>query len=337
MLKLYTDQQYLTPENRSIVFPLLFDLWYVPNKILLEKYQIVPRMEDCDIAVLPVDIAYFSINGIVKSCNDFIDRAIALQKIVWVYSAGDFGQTITKPVITFRLGGFDSKLNSNTLILPSFINDPYVYLKKEFKPISKENFPKIGFVGNASNNAGKKVKEFLSFLLNNFKRITKKIHSDYQSYYPSSIIRFKLLSLLDKSNAIVTDFIFRKKYRAGAKTIAEKESTTLEFFENLERNPYTFCLRGGGNFSVRLYETLAMGRIPVVVNTDIRLPLNKIIDWSSHCVFVTKKNLAENLVNFHTNISPEKFILMQENNRELWLGSLERVAYFCKIYSIFKQ
>lgn len=337
MLKLYTDQQYLTPENRSIVFPLLFDLWYVPNKILLEKYQIVPRMEDCDIAVLPVDIAYFSINGIVKSCNDFIDRAIALQKIVWVYSAGDFGTTINKSVITFRMGGFDSKLNSDTYILSSFIHDPYEILKKQFKPIPKDTLPKIGFVGNASNSVSKRIKEFLSYLLYNYKRITKHTYSDYQSFYPSSIIRFKLLSILNNSNAIVTDFIFRKKYRAGVKSLEEKRKTTLEFFENMERNPYTFCLRGGGNFSVRLYETIAMGRIPVIVDTDMRLPLNKSIDWSAHCAFVTKKNLAENLVNFHTNISPEKFILMQENNRELWLGSLERVAYFCKIYSIFKQ
>ena len=235
------------------------------------------------------------------------------------------------------MGGFDSKLNSNTFILPSFINDPYTFLKKEFKPISKVAFPHIGFVGNASNSITKRIKEFLSYLLHNYKRISKQIYSDYQAFYPSSIKRFTFLSLLGSNRNVVTDFIFRKKYRAGVKTVMDKQKTTMEFFENIERNPYTFCLRGGGNFSVRLYETLAMGRIPVVVNTDMRLPLDKEIDWSGHCVFVSEDNLAEDLISFHKSISKNNFIIMQENNRKLWLNYLQREAYFCKLHSVFKK
>ncbi|SEA89335.1 Exostosin family protein [Flavobacterium gillisiae] len=337
MLKLYTDEQYLTPENRSSVFPLLFDLYYTHNLKLLEKYQIVSRMEDCDIAVVPVDVAHFDINNKMIELNGFVDQALALQKKVWVYTAGDYGLSMDRLTFTFRMGGFDSKLNSNTVILPSFISDPYSLLQKEFKAIPKAALPRIGFVGNASNSLIKRVKEVFVYLRYNYKRLTKQLSTDYQAFYPSSIKRYHFLSLLLKSNKVETDFIFRKKYRAGIKTAIEKQKTTLEFFLNMEKNPYNFCLRGAGNFSVRLYETLAMGRIPVVVDTDMRLPLNIEINWPAHCVFVSKDSLEEDLISFHNTISEQIFILMQENNRKLWVEYLEREAYFSKLHSLFKN
>jgi hypothetical protein len=336
MLKLYTDQAYLTPENRRVIFPLLFDLWYSPNANLLEKYQIVSAIADCDIAVVPVDIAHFNKNKKQKELDGFISKALGLGKKVWLYSGGDYGTTVDSPVYTFRMGGFDSKLNAQTFIMPSFITDPYVKLSKDFRPIVKSERPQIGFVGHASNSSLKKIKEFVVFLRYNYKRWTKKTDTDYQPFFSSTIKRYQFLSLLEKSPNIKTDFIFRNKYRAGAKTIEQKNKTTIEFLENIEKNPYTFCMRGAGNFSVRFYETLAMGRIPFVIDTDFRLPLSENVNWEKHCIIAKENEIIETLVDFHQKISPENFELMQMNNRKLWCSHLEREAYFLNIYSIFK-
>ncbi|MEN9910281.1 MAG: hypothetical protein RLZZ540_3440 [Bacteroidota bacterium] len=336
MLKLYTIQNYLTPENRRFVFPLLFDLWYLPNANLLENYQIVSDIESCDIAVVPVDIAHFDTDKNQKKLNNFIKTALGLGKKVWMYSGGDYGKSVDSSVCTFRMSGFDSKLNAQTFIMPSFIGDPYKILHKEFCPLIKLQQPQIGFVGHASNAWSKKVKEFLVFLSYNYKRWTKKIDTDYQSFYPSSIRRYQFLSLLENSTEIKTDFILRNKYRAGAKTLEEKNKTTIEFLENIKSNPYTFCMRGAGNFSVRFYETLAMGRIPFVIDTDFRLPLSMHINWKKHCVIAKEHEIVATLVDFHQKISPEDFELMQINNRKLWSTHLEREAYFLNIYSIFK-
>jgi hypothetical protein len=336
MLKLYTDQNYLTPENRKVVFPLLFDLSYLTNANLLEKYQIVSEIKDCDIAVVAVDIAYFFANKRKQELDNFINKALSLNKKVWVYSAGDYGKSWNAEVYTFRLGGFESKLNSRTHILPSFIEDPYLKIKKNFSPITKSQLPQIGFVGHASNTWSKKIKEILVYLIYNIKRWIKKIGTDYQDFYPSSSKRYQLLTLLQKRKDIKTDFVFRNKYRAGVKTVEEKTKTKMEFYENMAQNPYTFCLRGVGNFSVRFYETLAMGRIPFVIDTDFRLPLNEYINWQKHCIIAKEDQLIETLLNFHQKISSEDFELMQRNNRKLWENYLEREAYFLNIYSIFK-
>ena len=165
MLKLYTDATYLTPEYRRFIFPLLLDLCYVNNVNLLAKYEIVNEPEDCDIAVVPIDIAKYDTTRNQGKLFAFIEKMDKLDKKVWIYSAGDFGRTIknTSDVYTFRLGGFESKLDNKTFIFPSFISDPFKYLNIEFTSLKKMDKPQIGFVGHADNSFVKRIKEIIIF------------------------------------------------------------------------------------------------------------------------------------------------------------------------------
>lgn len=337
MIKIYTDTSFITPQYRKIIFPLLLDLCYINNFNLIKRYRLVDNIDDCEIVIVPIQINYFFENNREDWLFDFIDKASRLKKKVWVYSAGDFGITLNRDVYMFRLGGFDSKLDDKTIILPALIMDPYHDLKKEFYPIAKPLLPLVGFVGYANGSLFKWFKEFSFYLFHNSKRITSQFFGDYQSFYPSGKKRYKLLLALQKNSQIQTNFIFRKKYRAGVSTEVEKILTTLEFFENILSNPYIFCLRGVGNFSVRLYETLAMGRIPFIIDTDIRLPLDSIINWENHCVIATESNFMEKLIDFHQKISEEDFQNMQVNNRNLWLQFLNREAYFTTLSTLFKE
>lgn len=336
MLTIYTDKSFVTEANRKIIFPLLFDLCYGFNANLLKKYVLVDSLEESEIVIVPIDIGFFYKNKQTDWLFDFIGAAQKAQKKVWVYSAGDFGITIPKEVYTFRLGGFHSKLDNKTFVLPSFINDPYSVFDKEFYSIAKQELPRIGFVGHANNSVFKWCTEYLVFVKQQFKRVSRIQFDDYQTFYPSSIKRFKYLKQLESNKNIETDFIYRNRYRAGSKDERDKVKTAQEFFENIYNSPYTFCLRGAGNFSVRFYEILAMGRIPVLINTDVRLPLDQDIDWTKHCAIVDEVNFMAQLIDFHQKISPSEFEIMQTNNRNLWLNTLNRESYFEKIHSIFK-
>jgi hypothetical protein len=337
MIKIHTDTTLITPQYRKIIFPLLFDLCYINTTGLLQLYQIVNSVNEADIVIIPVDIAYFFKNNKSQWLYDFIAKGNNAKKPVWVYSAGDIGISLNADVYTFRLSGFHNKLNKKTFILPSFIIDPLSILKKEFKPIPKQILPSIGFVGHANRSAIKWFKELSAFLYHNLKRTAKLIFDDYQSFYPSSVKRYQFLMILRQNDQIKTDFVFRNKYRAGVKTEEEKITTSLEFVENIYENPYIFCLRGAGNFSVRFYETLAMGRIPVIIDTDIRLPLGEVINWKNHCIIATENDFVDKLIDFHSTINENDFKQMQVNNRNLWLDHLNRDSYFSHIYSTLKE
>ena len=339
MLKLYTNTDFLHETYRRQVFPLLFDLVFKQNKKLLKKYSIVTNIEDANIVVLPIDYASF-----LKKRTTFL----ALLKVaktaklpIWIYTAGDYGFTNYIPNnYTFRLGGFDSKMDTSTFVLPSFINDPYAsFLTKGFSVLKKENKPSIGFVGHAQSGAEKYLKEYINHFKHQVKRKLNRILADKQAFYPSSIRRASYLKTLALNEGLETSFILRNKYRAGSQTEEAQKESSQQFYDNIYNNAYTFCIRGVGNFSVRFYETLAVGRIPILLNTDCRLPLDKQIDWSKHCLILdttSKTKIADQILQFHKGLTESEFENIQQSNRNLWLNSLQREAYFLEIYNQFK-
>ncbi|WP_452224258.1 exostosin domain-containing protein [Lacinutrix chionoecetis] len=337
MLKIFTDQQFLNETHRREVFPLLFDLHFLKSKTLSSYFEITPTVEACDIVVFPIDYSSFLKHKI--AFKNLLKQAKANKKLIWIYTAGDFGFTnYIQNSYTFRLGGFSSTLDQSSFIMPSFINDPYIILKRDFALVEKETKPTIGFVGHAQSGVVKYVKEGVNHFKLNVKRSLSKVLADKQKFYPSSIKRAAYLNLLNKSQKLQTHFILRNNYRAGSETEKSKEKTTQEFYTNMFNNGYTFCSRGVGNFSVRFYETLAMGRIPVLLNTDCKLPLEDEIDWKEHCIIIEEKeakNMPEIIVKFHDAKTEATFLDLQKSNRKLWETKLKRDQYFISIHNKF--
>ncbi|MEM5539834.1 exostosin family protein [Olleya sp. AS48] len=339
MLKLYTNTNFLTEAYRRQVFPLLFDLVFKQNQKLLEKYSIVSNVNDANIVVLPVDYAVF-----LKQREPFLgllNAAKTAKLPIWIYTAGDYGFTNYIPnSYTFRLGGFDSKMDKSTYVLPSFINDPYAsVLTQGFNVLKKTNKPNIGFVGHAQSGVLKYLKDYTNHLKYQVKRKCNKILADKQRFYPSSVKRANYLQTLAINEGLETNFILRTKYRAGSHSPETQQETTQQFYDNLFNNAYTFCIRGVGNFSVRFYETLAVGRIPILLNTDCRLPLSNRIDWTKHCLILDASShikIADQILEFHKWLSASEFENIQHSNRNLWLNTLQRDAYFLEIYNQFK-
>jgi len=329
MLKIYTEHQFLNEGNRRKVFPLLFDLVYLPNHKTMSNFEFSNSISDADVAIFPLDIIEF-IKDDKEFLNNWIEKVSAYNIPIFVYAGGDFGFSLKKSnVINFRFGGFNSKLSSTAYIMPAFLEDPYnKILKNDFFVISKDEKPTIGFVGNANGSFFKMFKEFILFAKYNLINLATRNHEDYHPFYPSSKRRYQLLQKIMKSDKIQSNFIFRKKYRAKDKNVGTKESTTLEFFKNIQDNLYVFCLRGKGNFSIRLYEALIMGRIPVLVDTDVRLPLSDQIEWNKHCLMVSEHSIIRDLLDFHSSKTDFELKEMQIANRKLMLEKLNRIDYF---------
>ncbi|HTW93641.1 MAG TPA: hypothetical protein VMD30_02530 [Tepidisphaeraceae bacterium] len=149
-------------------------------------------------------------------------------------------------------------------------------------------------------------------------------------------LRSSILKRLRKSPRVLTQFICRSAYFAGAigrfhRNPAAQALAWNEYRENLFSCDYTLCVRGAGNFSYRFYEVLAGGRIPLFVNTRCVLPFPDQIEWQRHCVWVEEDQLdriGDKLADFHAALSPQQFVELQQANRRLWEEKLSPLGFY---------
>lgn len=266
-------------------------------------------------------------------------NAVCAEKNIYAYVfiAGDYGKVHPhfSNVIYYRMGGFKSQLNENNRAFFPVLGD---YLKRFFDKdeISLRNkleIPTVGFCGHATKSVSKLLYEKLKMGQINAGRA---LAGDFkfEPLFASAFERLKILTDINGSPGVKKNFIYRGKYRAGASTEEERLKTAIEYYNNILESDYVVCLRGSGNFSVRFYETLMMGRIPVFINTDCLLPLEDEIDWKRHSVWVEwkeRKNIAELILQFHASLTPEEFMEKQTENREIWKSYLNVRHYLEKI------
>jgi hypothetical protein len=344
-MKIYYPKSHYNKAHRGLLFPLLkpfikdegfTDAARMATYGVSEKdFQITEHIDEADLVVLTMAWNYYVNTKHVALANNFIKECAIINKRVIAFNAGDFGVGIPyfKNLIILRPSGYLSKFTDNEYALPAFIVDP---LKKYFNTteIFEMPFiakPVVGFCGQANPSLLNAGKEIISTGLRNLKSYMGFANNEVQQVLSTSFLRASVLKTLQNSEDVETNFILRKKYRAGVTTNKDAHKSTLEFYNNLKDSQYVVCVRGAGNFSVRLYETLAMGRIPVFVNTDCALPLDNLVDWKKHVVWVEYKErnkIASKVKEFHAVLSAEDFIDLQFANRTLWEEKLTLGGFF---------
>jgi hypothetical protein len=341
MIKLFTNKKLLIPEHRSYVHPLLFDLHYYENThpSIYQHYVMVDKADEADFFIFPIEYFKALKKGFDKEYQELYHLAVSLRKKIIVYTGGDYGKIFKdKSIITFRNGGFKSTNDLQTIVIPSFMNDPLEKDSIRLRLHSYQKLPQISFTGFANPSLKENLRWTISTIKANLERVLGIDKSDQQFIYNAALRRFKYLKKMESHDKIITDFIYRDKYRAGAVSQLQREKSTEEFFENLNNSPYTFCLRGAGNFSVRFYESLASGRIPVLIDTDVQLPLENQIDWDQHiCRILPNEDLCEKLISFHNQKNIASFEKLQLLNRNLYENYLVRHAYFCKLHDVLLE
>ena len=340
-MKIYIANKNLPIQNKKSLFiltrPFLKENNWQFDIVEFEKYNLSQEtiqyelhVNQADIVLIPLPINYYySTNN--KHLLEEVNLACIENNIsAYAYIGGDFGLSYPtfSNIIYFRQGGFKSQLSKNDKGFIVGLSDHFqrLYQQETIKPNLKKEVPTIGFCGHASLSILKKGKEYVKFILENVKRFTKKpFNTVYEPLFASAYERAKLLKAFEGSNKVKTNFILRAHYRGGAITEAERTATTIEYYNNILESDYVLCVRGAGNFSVRFYETLMMGKIPIFVNTDCLMPFEDKINWKKHVVWVEwkdKKDIAQIVTDFHINLSANEFVHLQMNNRKLWKETL---------------
>lgn len=287
-------------------------------------YRLVEDIQDAQFAILPLDMEYYVLNKREKQMFEFIQRAKDAGKEVITQTNGDYGITPSiKDVIVLSQNGYQSKRFPKQYAFPCLFADPLqeFYNTSNILVRNKGEKPIIGFDGLAQVSVLKNLFDVARIAFHNMKSLLGLSIYNSNVWYSTTLYRTKALNLIERDKRLITHFNKRRKYKAGAKNLQDGRRLRQEFFDNMVESDYILCVRGLGNFSKRLYETLAMGRIPIFINTDCILPFDNIIDWKEYCIWVDESNLSnigDIICQFHYNLTNEQFREMQCASRKLW-------------------
>ena len=299
------------------------------NDLVLSKSP-----EDADAFVLPLTWNYYLENNLSNEAISILKNYKIWKKPIYTWNTGDFSLKVPKgEFIIFKQDCYNSLLKTNEITYPVIIRDPLKYLKADkIKPCLKEDKPKVGFCGNTETGLLKSKLRLGKQRLNQYLKKINKTYIENVNLNLGFKLRNKILKLFLESSDLETNFIIRDRSSVHKRN----ENFKLEFLKNIINTNYTICVRGSGNFSTRFYETLALGRIPILINTDCSLPLSKTIDWEEHCVVIDENNLKNSvqiLKKFHKNLSENDFKVLQIKNRELWIKKLTFNGFFNSFHS----
>ncbi len=142
----------------------------------------------------------------------------------------------------------------------------------------------------------------------------------------NSIYRHKTIETIKNNINIESNFILRDKFWGGK---PHDQKLIEDFRNNMINSHFNICNRGNGNFSMRFYETLSFGRIPIIIDTDILLPFENLIDWYNIIIIVKKEEeLNERILNYYHN---NNIIIMQKKCREIYDNYFRGSNFFDRI------
>lgn len=300
-------------------------------------FCLVEDPAEADIHLLPFTWNWYLETSRLHLVGEASDQARAHGKSVVLFSAGDYAATVPFSGLTiFQPSAYRSRRFENgnrVFAMPAFIPDfVEIYCGGKLPLREKGDRPVVGFCGLAGGRWYQLLYRSLKLRMEQLECRVGVRRWEPPPFEPTTFRR-KVLSYLQSSPGVDCNFILRNRYRAGYR--ARKKDpfhpTRLEYVQNMLESDYIVCMRGWGNFSVRFYEALCMGRIPVFIDTDCVLPYDHVLDYESYSVWVDSREIpavSEKVAQHHRAISGEAFLELQHKCRRLWLNFLSREGFY---------
>gem|GEM_PF-341642 len=291
--------------------------------------EIVADPAQADVHLLPHN--YPLVAGNAEYLRRFQETALRHKKKIVVFWHGDgTGPVALENSIVFRTSQYDSKLRENEHIMPAYAED--LKGKGLFVRDKTDAPPVIGFCGWAQyKNTKNAIGSFVQALPHEaYAALTG--FPQGRSFIKGLWLRRKALKSLSQSKSIRTNFLLRSSHSAHAKTIRlDPVQARREYIDNMLASDFVLCIRGDGNYSLRFYEALSLGRVPILLNTDVRLPLADVVGYSSFVLSIHIADLPridEIVADFWSQQTEQSWFIMQIQARNAFEKYLSIVPYF---------
>lgn len=318
-----------------------FDAWAADRS---HPYSLVDRPEDADVCVLAVSWKYTRGNEQVRAfAQNEIDEAQRLGKKIILFFDSDHDEPMNWPAhaVVFRFSLYSDTRQPNEFAIPTFSQD---FLEKNFngqlRLRPKTDVPSVGFCGYApplgcrmSRRTLREVARYLGFRAGLFKR---------RREFIAHAARVQAIRHLRRTPGVDGRFILRDQFAfnrwgvlqpGGSPESAAQQRR--EFIENLDTCDYALSVRGLANCSIRFYEAISLGRIPLFINTQCVLPYDQWVDWQAACLWVEEADLpvlGQRVLESHAALTPEAFAEKQKLCRALFEKWIRPEGFFRELW-----
>ncbi len=339
-LKLYVNKDLFTKD--LLVIPLLFPFFgsmFRGNSPYVEQahkygfdskyFELVSSIHDAEYVLVPYD--YWQIQRRhPELLAQIIKEAQDAKKPILIDASGDVSGKIDVPNSrVLRINQYRHDLPNNEITVPVPCEDLLEsHAHGQIVVREKGEMPVIGFVGWGKLSLRQRTRTLVKELP---LRLLSLLIRRYVVYRKGVFWREKAIRIFERSSKIKTNFVIRTSYSGNIRTlVGDPVKNREEFVRNIINSDYTLVVRGDANAATRFYETLALGRIPVVIDTECMFPLEDKINYREFCVFVNYTDLKkapEILADFHKKLSSEEFLAMQQKARYVFKDYLRYDAF----------
>ena len=333
-----------TPHEHSELHNLFF-FKYAPERLQVnvfneppfpnyfESAELVPSLEEADVIVLPNNFTSLSDSARIY-IGMWADKAAQQGIPVFVFAFGDFSYEVNfdPRVYVFLISSYKSRLRPHDVLVPttarSFESIPRVPHKKREKPL-------VSFCGYA----GFKTKiQWLKYLLKNLKWDLAALYSPLLRARKLGIYwRRRAMKVLQRSSYVRTNFIIRRSFSGAVRTIElSPENARKEFIDSIVDSDFVLTPKGDGNYSNRFLETLSLGRIPILIDTDTPLPGENSIPYEKIIVRVPMQEVektAEYVRRFYEALTDEEWKERQNLAHQIFETHLKQDVFFRNFFN----
>ncbi len=264
----------------------------------------------------------------------YADLGEKLNIPVFVFSLGDFTHDVRfdRRVYVFRFSTYRSEIGSHDIVMPTSTEDPPEEL---LHTRTKKTKPTVSFCGMGGFPS---TKDWVKYYIKNFIWDIKALFRESAKAKKIGVYwRRKMMRVCERSNLVETHFIVRRTFSGLRKTIeVDPKLARKEYLNSIAEADFVLAPKGDGNYSNRFLKTLAFGRIPVLVDTEVVLPLENVIDYSKIVVRVPMDrvhNTPRYIREFYDALSEEEWASRQRLARNVFEEYLRQDSFFRYFFS----
>ena len=295
-------------------------------------------IDDCDVGVLAFGLeAVDEHPELWRVAVDAAARADAAGRVMLVFCHGDREIPAPGPTcVMLRTSMRAARSSERDVALPAWVADPDDLTPPVIAPYRTP--PIVGFTGQAyptgmahrgwATRAVKRTKFTVRTLAT-----TAGVH-DALRMPSADASRARSIAALERSTAVRTDFLIRDTMTRLDLDRASERAAQQEFLERITSADYGLAVRGEGNYSYRLYETLAARRPAVTMDTDVAWPAASDVAWDAVTVFVRDRayrQLGPAVAAFHAQVGERGWADRQEQCRAAWVRWLSAPAFLGRL------